>query len=178
MAWEARRAQEFDQYERYLRRELPRLVRQRLEVAASDILGPLETELRNKLVDIVRDSQSHLFQLYRGAELKTDDGGIRHEISGEEASMIFWETLHMNQVITRESDVTRAPTGFDFVPCYTQLSVGEGQTNPVDTYFFPELFPAWSDGEHYTAALSGDGTTRNGSQGLLANDGHFGPELG
>ncbi|KAG7287262.1 hypothetical protein NEMBOFW57_006769 [Staphylotrichum longicolle] len=66
MTWEAHRAQEFDQYERYLRRELPRLVRQRLEVAASDISsGPLETELRNRLVDIVRDSQSHLFQLYR-----------------------------------------------------------------------------------------------------------------
>lgn len=177
MAWEARREQELDQYERYLRRELPRLVRQRLEVAVSDISGSLETELRNRLVDIVRDSQSQLFQLYRAADPKTDESDARHDVSGEEASMIFWETLHMDQVISQESDVTRAPTSFDFTPYYPQLSVGEGQTNPMDTCFL-EPFPTWSDGEHPIAALSGDDSTRNGVQGLLANDGQFGPEQG
>ncbi|KAK1751461.1 hypothetical protein QBC47DRAFT_417369 [Echria macrotheca] len=65
VTWEIQRAREFDSFERYLRRELPRVVRQRLEVAASEYAGPLESHLRAQLVEIVRDAQSGLFQLYR-----------------------------------------------------------------------------------------------------------------
>jgi hypothetical protein len=50
MTWESRRSHEFDNYERYLRRELPRLVRQQLEIAASEVSAPLENQLRGQLI--------------------------------------------------------------------------------------------------------------------------------
>ncbi|KAK3331329.1 hypothetical protein B0H66DRAFT_469697 [Apodospora peruviana] len=60
-------ADEFQRYEQYLHRELPQLVRRRLEEAVSGFTTPLENQLRSQLVDIVRNSQSELFRSYRPA---------------------------------------------------------------------------------------------------------------
>jgi hypothetical protein len=63
--WESKLEEEFNQYERYLRRELPRAVRRRLEEAVAQFSEPYESQLRGQLVDIVRDTQSQLFRAYR-----------------------------------------------------------------------------------------------------------------
>lgn len=54
----------FDRYERYLRRELPRRVRQELEIRIDQALEPLEENLKSQIVDIVRDAQLALFQSF------------------------------------------------------------------------------------------------------------------
>ncbi|KAK0614408.1 hypothetical protein B0T14DRAFT_570344 [Immersiella caudata] len=64
-SWESRRDDEFDRYERYLRRELPRAVRTRLEEAVASFSDPFVRQLRSQLVDIVRDTQAQLFRDYR-----------------------------------------------------------------------------------------------------------------
>jgi hypothetical protein len=67
-SWESRRDDELDRYEIYLRRELPRAVRTRLEeatVASSSDPFQVMRQLRSQLVDIVRDTQAQLFRDYR-----------------------------------------------------------------------------------------------------------------
>lgn len=63
--WERRRDEELDQYEQYLRRELPRVVRNRLQQVVPGYTEPFESEIRRRLVDVVRDSQAELFRSYR-----------------------------------------------------------------------------------------------------------------
>lgn len=58
-----------------MRRELPRVVRRRLEQAVSAFSGPLENQLRSQLVNIVRDAQSEVFELYRRRESSQGVGG-------------------------------------------------------------------------------------------------------
>ncbi|KAK4445174.1 hypothetical protein QBC34DRAFT_166066 [Podospora aff. communis PSN243] len=64
-SWESRRDDEFNRYESYLRRELPRAVRTRLEEAVASFSDPFVRQLRSQLVDIVRDTQAQLFRDYR-----------------------------------------------------------------------------------------------------------------
>jgi hypothetical protein len=51
-------------YERYLSRELPRLIRTRLDTVFAGSAAPLEDQLRSQLVDLVRNCQSELFRSY------------------------------------------------------------------------------------------------------------------
>jgi hypothetical protein len=65
------------EYERYLSLELPRRVRDRLEVAILGASEPLESQIRSQLVEIVRTCQSELFQSYQQAarpQPSTPDG--------------------------------------------------------------------------------------------------------
>lgn len=59
----------FARYEEFLSQELPRRVRRHLEVLVDRALEPLEEELRNQLVNIVRVSQRELFQSYQAQQL-------------------------------------------------------------------------------------------------------------
>jgi hypothetical protein len=52
------------EYETYLAVELPRRLRSRLETTISGESQPLESRLRSRLVDIVRDCQAEVYQLY------------------------------------------------------------------------------------------------------------------
>ncbi|KAJ2989203.1 hypothetical protein NUW58_g3592 [Xylaria curta] len=61
------------EYEEYLQRELPLRVRQQLEVRVERALDPVEEALRGQLVEIVRDVQLELFQLFRSAIPSVDD---------------------------------------------------------------------------------------------------------
>ncbi|KAF5520504.1 hypothetical protein CGCA056_v008340 [Colletotrichum aenigma] len=54
----------FARYERYLRRELPRKVRQEFETRIEQALEPMEETLKSQVVDIVRDAQLSLFQSF------------------------------------------------------------------------------------------------------------------
>ncbi|KAI8626255.1 hypothetical protein F5Y19DRAFT_478863 [Xylariaceae sp. FL1651] len=63
--WESQRDFEFEQYERYLRFELPRLVRSQVEEAVLGEMGPLESQLMTHLPEIIRDCQEKLFHSYR-----------------------------------------------------------------------------------------------------------------
>ncbi|KAK4167958.1 hypothetical protein QBC43DRAFT_202547 [Cladorrhinum sp. PSN259] len=70
------REQEFDNYERHLKRELPQVVRRRLEQAARELELPRLNDLSAQLVDIVRSSQSEVFRQYRtlGQQRALGDG--------------------------------------------------------------------------------------------------------
>ncbi|KAH7304168.1 hypothetical protein B0I35DRAFT_414647 [Stachybotrys elegans] len=68
----------FSQYEQFLRQELPSRVRQELEVRIRERLNPIEEGLRGELVDIVRDMQLQLFNIYRASRAtpNTTDNAI------------------------------------------------------------------------------------------------------
>jgi hypothetical protein len=60
---------EFSRYEQFLRQELPVRVRQQLEVRIDQYLNPVEENLKNELVAIVRDMQIQLFDLYKSTQM-------------------------------------------------------------------------------------------------------------
>jgi len=55
------------EYEQYLRLELPRLIRNQLEVTILGASEPLESQIRSQLVDIVRSCQSEAFRAYQSS---------------------------------------------------------------------------------------------------------------
>ena len=52
------------EYDRYMARELPRLVRNQLEAIVLRASEPLETGLQSQLIDIIRTSQREIFRTY------------------------------------------------------------------------------------------------------------------
>ncbi|KAK5652662.1 hypothetical protein OQA88_10256 [Cercophora sp. LCS_1] len=64
---------EFVRYEQFLRRELPGRVRQELETRIDERLNPIEEGLRDELVEIVRDMQLQLFELYKASRNTVSD---------------------------------------------------------------------------------------------------------
>lgn len=155
MTWEAQRTQEFDNYERYLRRELPRVVRQRLEIAASEFSGPLENQLRGQLIDIVRDSQSQLFRLYRSAYPATTDPGtassqLPPEFRGEPA--MAGPTVH-----DMDSGGAADLVDFDFSAFFPQPLADERYVNPTDINFTAPMATT-PGGDHQAFSDSGYGS--------------------
>lgn len=63
----------FSRYEQFLRQELPVRVRQQLEVRIDQYLNPVEENLKNELVTIVRDMQIQLFDLYKSTQMVSAD---------------------------------------------------------------------------------------------------------
>ncbi|KXX76479.1 hypothetical protein MMYC01_206845 [Madurella mycetomatis] len=155
MTWEAQRTQEFDNYERYLRRELPRVVRQRLEIAASEFSGPLENQLRGQLIDVVRDSQSQLFRLYRSTYPATANPGTASsqlplEFRGEPA--VADPTVHdMN------GGGAADPVDFDFSAFFPQPLIDEHYVNPTDVNFTAPIATT-PGGDHQAFSDSGYGS--------------------
>jgi hypothetical protein len=133
--WESRREQEFDNYERYLRRELPRLVRQQLETAASEFSAPLENQLRGQLIEIVRDAQSQLFRQYRCTDPTAADPraassrGLVPE-SRQESAITGLELQDINGSGAGLVD-------FDFSAFFQQPLVDENHVNPMDVFTEP-----------------------------------------
>jgi hypothetical protein len=64
---------EFLRYEQFLRRELPIQVRRQFDIRIDERLNPLEESPRSELVEIVRDTQVHVFNLY--GSLRTSSRG-------------------------------------------------------------------------------------------------------
>ncbi|KAK0642035.1 hypothetical protein B0T16DRAFT_224332 [Cercophora newfieldiana] len=52
-------------YDQYIERELPAILQRRLEYAVAGLVGPLESQLRSQLQDIVRESQAEALHSYR-----------------------------------------------------------------------------------------------------------------
>ena len=169
LEWEARRVREFHEYERYLRRELPRSVRQRLEIAASQISGPLENALRAQLVDIVRDCQSRVFQQYRGAE---EDGAAATATAI--TSPLAVVSADSAPPASSEPFLPTTTTGgsaadIDISAFYPQPPLAEGHgTNAAEMeMFFTAMFTTGLDGDYHPASDSGYG----GSTAVGAQDG-------
>jgi hypothetical protein len=81
------------QYEQYLRVELPRLVRNRLEVAVLGASEPLESQIRSQLVEIVRSCQSEAFRSYISSarpltSLPNGRGGSSDPIQSLESALL------------------------------------------------------------------------------------------
>jgi hypothetical protein len=127
--------QEFDNYERYLQRELPRLVRQQLEIAASEFSGPLENQLRGQLIEIVRDAQSQLFRRYRYADADAPDPGTSSSqgmpFESSQMSAITGPELQGHNISNAE------PLDFDFSAFYPLPLVDENCINPIDVFTTP-----------------------------------------
>jgi hypothetical protein len=67
-------SRELSNYEDYIRRELPRLVRSNIESVVRRETQPLEAALISNLVSIIQDCQDRVFRSYREAQ------GIDHEM--------------------------------------------------------------------------------------------------
>lgn len=147
ITWESRRSQEFDNYERYLRRELPRLVRQQLEIAASEASGPLENHLRGQLIEIVRDAQSQLFQRYRGEDLHSADAA-----TGSSQGVLPESTM-TGLELQHPDNGDQALVNFDFSAFYPQPLVDGNHVNPIDVFATP--YPSAFGGEHHSRSDSG-----------------------
>ncbi|KAH7109639.1 hypothetical protein B0J11DRAFT_401388, partial [Dendryphion nanum] len=59
-------------FQAYSRLELPRLVRQTLEIAVEREAQPLGAQLRDQLVDIVRECQTQLFTMFEASEERSN----------------------------------------------------------------------------------------------------------
>lgn len=66
-------SRELANYEDYIRRELPRVVRRNIEEAVRREMGPLESSLIGNLVGIVQDCQDMVFRSYRQAQGLSDE---------------------------------------------------------------------------------------------------------
>ena len=173
MTWEVRRAQEFDRYERYLRRELPRVVRQRLEIAASEFSGPLENRLRGQLIDIVRDSQSQLFQQYRGNSHIPD---LPSPVSSTGAPSVLREEAGLENSTVQGLDTAMAPADFDLSVFFPQPPVDESYVNPMNIIDFTMLTTATPEGGYQAVSDSGYGSIGVGSHDASARTGDGGSE--
>jgi hypothetical protein len=76
---------ELTRYEQFLRRELPNRVRQQLEVRIEERFNPLEETLRTELVEIVRDMQLQLFEIYKSSRT-SDSGSAVHDAGATDAA--------------------------------------------------------------------------------------------
>ncbi|KAG9233783.1 putative resistance to glucose repression protein 1 [Amylocarpus encephaloides] len=68
-------SRELSNYENYIRRELPRLVRSNIESVVRRETQPLEAALIGNLISIIQDCQDRVFRSYRETQ------GISHQIS-------------------------------------------------------------------------------------------------
>ena len=174
MAWEARWAQERHKYERYLRRELLRSVRQRLEIAASQISGPLDKAPPTQLVEIVHDGLSQVFQQYRGVGPSSDESAAL--AFAEAPPAIPSDVFLPNTATFQDRDAVMAPSGLDFSDSYSLPPVEEGYVNPphMETYF--ALFPPGIVRDCRLVPESGYEATSFEIQNAPAGDGHLGME--
>jgi hypothetical protein len=62
-------------YEAYLRRVLPNLVRNALEVAVSNELEPIETHLQGRMMEIIQAAQNRAFSSFR--DMRRSESGAR-----------------------------------------------------------------------------------------------------
>ena len=141
MTWESRRSQEFDNYERYLRRELPRLVRQQLEIAASEFSTPLENQLRGQLVEIARDAQSQLFQRYRCTDPTAADPTAADPRAASSQGLLpepRQESTFINLELLQDTNGSGAElVDFDFSAYFPQPLVDEDYVNPMNVFTAP-----------------------------------------
>ena len=63
--WEEHADLERSRYERYIERELPAILQRRLEYAVAGLVGPLESQVRSQLQNIVKESQAEALRSYR-----------------------------------------------------------------------------------------------------------------
>ncbi|PVH89196.1 hypothetical protein DL98DRAFT_97471 [Cadophora sp. DSE1049] len=165
-AWASRRDTEFSQYEQYLARELPRVVRQQLEDAFRAFARPLENELRSQLVDIVRDAQSTLFRSFRETNMSRGSSALSVP-SGVE----------INQTQTDFFDDQEPPLVFDFSAFFTPPPVADNSFNiPVGAEISPS-FPTDSAEIYQPTSDSGYGSNNTGfdvSQNRIENFGFDG----
>jgi hypothetical protein len=63
---------ELEQFDAFLRRELPRTIRKSLQAALESSFGPIEETLKNELENIVRDAQETLTRSYIGGVQMSD----------------------------------------------------------------------------------------------------------
>ncbi len=172
LSWEERRTQELHEYERFLRRELPRSVRHRLETAAPQTSVPLESALKTQLVEIVRDCQSEVFQQYRGADSSPAGSAVPAPVeppptSPPDTFLPYTEAL-------RETDAV-APADVDFLASFPPLQVDDDYADlPEMEMGFPTLFTTGLNGDLSPVSHAGYGPTGIGMQTTLPNDDFFG----
>ncbi len=174
MTWEERRAQELHEYEQFLRRELPRSVGHRLEIAAPQISVPLESALKTQLVDIVRHCQSEVFQQYRGVDSSPANSAMPAPVEPPPTSPpdIF---LPYTGALQERDAVT--PADVDFLALYPPLQVGGDYVNLLETEMcFPALFTTEPNGDPPSVSHSGYGSAGIGVRSPSPSDVFFGAE--
>ncbi|KAH7399881.1 hypothetical protein BKA64DRAFT_467995 [Cadophora sp. MPI-SDFR-AT-0126] len=129
-AWESRRDTEFSQYEEFLARELPLVVRQQLEDAFRAAARPLENELRSQLVDIVRDAQSTLFRSFR--QTTVSRGVVANSVP---------DGVEIDQAQTDFVDDQELPPIFDFSAFFTPPPIAPNSFGGTIGVDFPASFP-------------------------------------
>ena len=87
------------QYEAYMNRELPRKVRQELEIAIEKLVGPLEETLKNQLEGLIRNCQEKLSKEYEHSKASSSDktsdlSSALAGPSGVDESLEISNTLH------------------------------------------------------------------------------------
>ncbi|KAK3989059.1 hypothetical protein QBC44DRAFT_370430 [Cladorrhinum sp. PSN332] len=128
----------FDQYERYLRREVPRVVRRRLEVAAAAIAVPVENELRAQLVDIIRSSQTEAFEGFRRMVGQSPTRTSAALLPSESIASIISAPVEPNLPITTGTEeVGQNPVGNDAMYLF-DFSAFSPPPVVEDTYVTPE----------------------------------------
>ncbi|KAL3298271.1 Nicotinate-nucleotide diphosphorylase [Colletotrichum asianum] len=79
-AWQTYRDRELTELERYLRLELPRMIRRQLEEMSLELMPSFENQIRSQVVDVVQNAHAELFRSYRQMnQQSTATPNISHE---------------------------------------------------------------------------------------------------
>lgn len=129
---------ELANYEEYCRQQLPRIVRNAIQEEIRSLSAPIEDDLRNRLVSIVRDCQDRMFLRYRESRDMTQASAANIRRSSA-ASITMSSVLDSERTLPGDgtvTDVTEA-SGSNSLPSFLQPpphnDMGSQQPHPAMT---------------------------------------------
>jgi hypothetical protein len=138
-------------YEDYIRRELPRLVRSNIEEVVRREMQPFEASLVGNLVNIIQDCQDRVFRSYREHEMSSNED---LDLSDNAAATPHPQTDDLGQM-NRPGDEAEPTSDFlnsIFQP--TPAATGLPERYVAD----PHLFNLFEDPNHLVPSDSGYGS--------------------
>jgi hypothetical protein len=81
-------AQYLDDYEAYVRRELPRCFRSDLETAVNDEVGPIEERLMNRIMDMYQSCQERVLNTYQSNQAASSHPEANHAAASSSGAKV------------------------------------------------------------------------------------------
>jgi hypothetical protein len=140
-------------YESYIRRELPRLVRSSIEEVVRREMQPFEASLVGNLVGIIQDCQDRVFRSYRKHELSTSED-MELSLPDNAGVMPRSRSDDVREIIRPENETEMES---DFIEEIFQPTPTANQV-PERYVPDPQLFDLFDDPNHLMPSDSGYGS--------------------
>jgi hypothetical protein len=154
-------------YEEFLRRTLPRFVRNALETQVNNEIQPIEERLRGQLMDVIEQAQNRAFQEYRGmmeeshsTDPSVDSGYASNHARPTSTSSHDRKGKGLGSNMPAETSITSMAgpeTLSDFPEVLTFPSLEEDANfGSKSTGHLQQSFPPMSSSEHFHETMSSD----------------------